>query len=315
MDTISRRKFLQTAGIASLGTAVMLSAGCSDKVNLQLDKSQPDFTFVHLTDIHLQPESKAYEGFLKAIETINNLHPRPAFCITGGDLVMDALGVNFERANLLYNMYSEAKKKLKMPVYDVLGNHECFGVYEESGIIPDHPEYGKEMFKKRLGNGRTYSSFDYQGWHFMLLDTIGLTADRKYIGELSSNEIEWMKADLQNTGADTPVVMVSHIPLVTALPEYLYPFEKSDPSWQVTNTNEIAPELEKHNVKLVLSGHLHMVESWLYKSMNFTCSGAVCGSWWGGDYRGFQEGFTLVSVKGGEAETEYIDYGWTVEMT
>jgi len=57
------------------------------------------FTFAFLTDIHLQPELEAVEGFRKAIDTINALHPD--FVLTGGDLVMDALDETYGRADPL----------------------------------------------------------------------------------------------------------------------------------------------------------------------------------------------------------------------
>ena len=62
-----------------------------------------------------------------------------------------------------------------MPVYNTLGNHEVFGLYEKSGISPEHPEYGKQMYKNKLGDGKTYFSFDHIGWHFIILDGIGFT--------------------------------------------------------------------------------------------------------------------------------------------
>jgi phosphodiesterase/alkaline phosphatase D-like protein len=42
-----------------------------------------------MTDMHLQPERNAVEGYRRAIKTVNNLNP--AFVITGGDLIYDAL--------------------------------------------------------------------------------------------------------------------------------------------------------------------------------------------------------------------------------
>lgn len=55
---------------------VILAASCRKK-------SQTDnFSFAFITDIHLQPERNAVEGFLKAIDTINDLNPD--FVITGG---------------------------------------------------------------------------------------------------------------------------------------------------------------------------------------------------------------------------------------
>jgi len=39
----------------------------------------------------------------------------------------------------------------------------------------------------------------------------------------------------------------------------------------------------KHkNVKLCLSGHLHLVDRVDYNGVTYLCDGAVCGGWWKG---------------------------------
>ena len=59
----------------------------------------------------------------------------------------------------LYKLYLETEEKFNMPVYNTLGNHEIFGIYKESGVSSDHPEYGEKMFEKRIGE--SYYSFDH----------------------------------------------------------------------------------------------------------------------------------------------------------
>ena len=88
-----------------------------------------------MTDIHVQPENRAAEGFRKAIDKVNLLNPD--FVITGGDLIMDALGQTKSRSDSLYNLYQDLMTLFKMPVYNTLGNHEVFGLYEKSGISPE----------------------------------------------------------------------------------------------------------------------------------------------------------------------------------
>ena len=70
----------------------------------------------------------------------------------------------------VYNLYEEVTKKFKMPVYNTMGNHEIYGIYSKSGADPSNPEYGEKMFEKRLG--KSYYTFDYDGWKFMVLNSI-----------------------------------------------------------------------------------------------------------------------------------------------
>ena len=76
--------------------------------------AQSPFRFVFITDMHLQPERNAPQGFQKAIDKINELNPD--FVLTVGDNIMDALGVNKDRMNLQFNMRDSMLKFFQMPV-------------------------------------------------------------------------------------------------------------------------------------------------------------------------------------------------------
>ena len=52
------------------------------------------------------------------------------------------------------------------------------------------------MFRRRLGDGATYTSFDHKGWHFIILDGIGFTPERRYYGHIDSLQLEWLKQEL-----------------------------------------------------------------------------------------------------------------------
>ena len=103
---------------------------------------------------------------------------------------MDALGQTFARADSLYALYQETSALFQMPVYNTMGNHEIFGLYEDSGVDPSHPEFYKKMYENRLGD--RFYSFDHQGWHFMVLDSIGRRVDREYIGFIDGQQMEWI---------------------------------------------------------------------------------------------------------------------------
>jgi 3',5'-cyclic AMP phosphodiesterase CpdA len=264
-----------------------------------------------MTDIHLQPEKSAVEGFEKAIARTNTINPD--FVLTGGDLIMDALGQKESRADSLYDLYQESVKNFKMPVYNTLGNHEVFGLYVESGIDPQHPEYGKAMYKKRLKEESSYYSFNHKGWHFMVLDGIGYTEDRHYYGKIDSLQIRWIKEDLKNISKDTPIIISTHIPFYSLLAQAEGgPTKSLSEGAVITNGNKILELFEDYNLKLVLQGHLHIVEDLYYKGTHFITAGAVSGSWWNGPRYGFEEGFVVVEVRAGDFDWHYEDYGWEV---
>jgi hypothetical protein len=86
--------------------------------------------------------------------------------------------------------------------------------------------------------------------------------------------------------------------------------EPIPPGLSIVNAHEVAPILERSNVKLVLAGHLHINETFLYKGIEYSTVGAVSGNWWKGARDGFEEGYARLEFRGEQVSWEYIDYGW-----
>ncbi|RLD80658.1 MAG: metallophosphoesterase [Bacteroidetes bacterium] len=271
---------------------------------------EESFSFAFMTDIHVQPEQNATEGFRAAIAEVNAL--KPDFVITGGDLIMDALGVSFDRADSLYALYEEVSGDFNMPVYNTIGNHEVFGIYEKSGIMPDHPDYRFGMFEKRLG--KTYYSFNHKGWHFIVLNSVQETEDRHYIGMIDEEQMEWIKSDLLEVDPETPIVISTHIPFITVYTQIIYgEYAPEYHGLVVENAREVLDIFTGHDLKIVLQGHLHYLEDIQVYGTHFITVGAVSGRWWSGANHDVEEGFLMVNVHGDDFCWEYVDFGWEVE--
>jgi 3',5'-cyclic-AMP phosphodiesterase len=293
--------------IAIILISVVALSSFSQTIN---EENKADFSFVFCTDIHVEPERNAVKGFNQAIDTINKL--QPAFVITGGDLIMDALGQSYERSDSLYDLYQEVSKNFTMPVHNTMGNHEIYGIYTKSGADTTNPEYGEKMFEKRLG--KSYYSFDYDGWKFMVLNSIEDTKKSEYIGLIDSMQINWIKEELVKTDSTTPIVISTHIPFITAfMQKYYGSTVANDSSLVVINAKEVIDLFKGHNLKLVLQGHLHTVEDIFIDGVHFITGGAVSAAWWTGPNMGFEEGFMFITVKGEDFNWKYIDYGWQFE--
>ncbi len=267
------------------------------------------FSFVFVTDIHITPERNATEGFLQAIDTINKISPD--FVLSGGDNIMDALGQSYEASDSLYNLYFETAKNLTMPVYTTMGNHEVFGLYEKSGISPEHKLYGKKMYEDRLA--QRYYSFDHKGWHFVIIDGIGFTEDRHYYGHVDAEQIEWLKKDLDEAD-NRPIIVSTHIPLLSVGSQIMQgPTVGMSEGSVITNANEVRKILEQHNTKLVLQGHLHFLEDVQYNGIHYITGGAVSAQWWQGPRFGMEEGFVEINVQADDFNWKYIDFGWEAQ--
>ena len=296
--------FLNLSKLIVLISIIILPVSCKKK------EKPEKFSFAFITDIHLQPESNAIEGFLEAIDTINDL--KPDFVITGGDLIMDALGQRYGRADSLYTLYLETVKALKMPVYNAMGNHEIYGIYSRSGADPEHPDYGEKMFENRIG--KSYYSFEHKGWKFMILNSIEDTGKDSYIGLIDNDQIEWIKEELQKTDSTIPLAIITHIPFITAnTQKYQGTTLPNDSSLVISNGKEVLDLFDRYNLKLVLQGHLHLVEDIFIDDIHFITGGAICAAWWRGPYRGDEEGFVLIRIKGSEFDWEFVDYKWEVK--
>lgn len=260
--------------------------------------------FVFFTDTHIQPEIKAGEGVAAAFSKVKSL--KPDFCIQGGDHCMDIAAVPKERSMMLLDMYAKTEHMLDMPVHQVIGNHDVLGTFDSSGVPHSDPLWGKKVFLDKFG--KTYTSWDHKGYHFITLDTIDIDAKtgayRPYVDEA---QLQWLADDLQKVPAGTPIVIAAHVPLVTSVPQY---HKETYPYWKVINTYDILPVLEGHNVIAVFQGHTHVNEVVYWRNVPFITSGAVSGNWWKGSRWGTPEGFTVVELSGGRIRWRYETYGF-----
>lgn len=264
--------------------------------------AKSSFEFAFLTDIHLKPEMNAPIGFQMAIDKVNQLNPD--FVITGGDLVYDAMRGNQSRCDSLFSLYKEMSKGFRMPVYNCLGNHDLFAIYVESPEKSDHPDYKYGMFERYFG--KTYYSFNHKGWHFIVLNSLDVTEDKKYKAWFQEKQLEWLKSDLSQVDFSTPVVVVTHIPMISVFAQV-----NGGNGNATGNTAEVFKLLEKHNLKLILQGHIHWKEYGLVNDrFHYITGGSIAGNGWKGPRHGTNEGFVMVRVTGNDLTWEYIDHGW-----
>jgi len=299
------KSFKKIWRIGLLWIILLIFAGCTS--NAPSEK----FSFIFFTDCHVKSELNAKEGFLTAIERMNSIRPRPAFAIGNGDLVFDATACRFERADSLYNMYEECISLLDMTVYNVMGNHEMFGIIDRSGVSTDHPEYGKQMFKNRLGDGKTYRSFDHGNWHFILLDAF-VPENNFYKAIIYDEEMEWLKKDLAAVGPERPIVVATHAPMYTITAQLRIGATGGMKPWEtIENANELRELFSQYNVKAVLQGHLHHCEEIILYGIRYIMSGAIAAHGWQYADPDAPQGFSLFNVDGEELSWEYIIYDWS----
>ena len=229
--------------------------------------SPTTFTFIHASDTHVSAQSVGRLQQLRAIAEDR----RPDFVLVSGDLVRDALRVGEEEARGYYDLYVQEARRFSMPVWNVPGNHENFGIERHlSHVDVTHPLYGKGMYRQRLGPN--YYSFTHGGVHFVGLDSVDI-ADRWYYGHVDEVQLAWLKADLAHVPAGTPVVTFNHIPFASALdvmsgyrddgpaPTLLKVGDRTLFRHIVSNFSDVLASIGSRAWPLALGGHLHTRES------------------------------------------------------
>ncbi len=293
---INRRSFLSLLG-ASAAAAALPSVALG---------AEEGFTFLFLTDTHTQPELNAVAGTDMAMKRARTI---PAdFAIQGGDHIFDALGTPKQTVLKNFDLYDKTQEDLGLKVHHTLGNHDVCGVYTASGMAPTDPLYGKKLFADRFGP--TWYSWDHKGHHFIVLDSIGITNDHHYEARIDDDQMQWLAADLAKTPAGTPIIVTTHIPLVSAVNSYAPPAPAAAKGDGFINGPATIKLFEGHNVLGVLQGHTHINERVEWHGVPYITSGAVCGNWWKGTRWGTPEGFTVVEVAKGKLTTRYETYGF-----
>ena len=118
-----------------------------------------NFTFIHASDTHVSEKSLDRMQKLQLIIKAT----KPNFVIVTGDLVKDALRVSEVEATGYFELYMNELQKFSVPVWNIPGNHENFGIERHLSMVSkSHPLYGKKMYHHYLGPN--YYSFNVSIW-------------------------------------------------------------------------------------------------------------------------------------------------------
>ncbi len=319
---MDRRELLQCLALG--GGVSLLSGGILPKAFAAEETSSagPKRTarVAHLTDVHLYDKRSSAQGLAKALQHTQSLDDPPELIINGGDAIYDALAVDRAALESQWALWKSVwKAECSLPVQHCLGNHDVWGWDQaQSGTTGKEAGWGKQYSLDQLGLPRTYHSFDQGGWRIIVLDSMTADDETVYRGELDAVQFDWLKNELATTPAETPIAIVSHIPIVTVGALEFEDHLKDDPRKRKMLSHQDARALvhlfRKHpNVKLCLSGHTHLTERVSFSGIDFVNSGAVSGLWWKGDHYHTDEGYNVIDLfDDGTFATQYVSYGWQV---
>lgn len=270
----------------------------------------------HLTDVHVQLERGADDGLRQALQHMQGLDPAPQLLLNGGDAVMNATDAPPPRIDAQWAVWHEAFKSDGFAaVRHCLGNHDVISWASEDPAAQEH----KRRAVTELSMPERYYSFDMEGWHFVVLDSCQ-PLDGGYTARLDEAQYRWLAADLEATPAAQPVLVLSHVPILTVTGHIYDDQRVRDHHWHIpgdwvhTDAFRLQDLFTRHpNVRLCLSGHIHLRDRCQYNGVTYICGGALCAGWWGGDLQQCDEGYGVVDLYAdGSFDYQYLAFDWQV---
>lgn len=318
----SRREALKFLGLSA---GAVIAAGATSQAQTSSDSDSMRVSrkrvlrIAHLTDIHVQPERDAANGLMTVLRHVHAQPDKVDLILNTGDSIMDSMSQTDARTQLQWDLWHKiCNEHCTIPMRSALGNHDIWGwTKSKSKTTGEEPKWGKERGLEALGLKRAYYSFDQNGWHFVVLDSVMPYRD-KYKAHLGSKQLEWLDKDLAKVDPKMPVLVMSHIPILSVTPLLA-------PDVSVTGDFEFAGGaihldgqaikniFRKYpNVKIAISGHQHLVDRVDYMGVSYLCNGAVSGGWWKGkNLEECDAGYGLIDLyDDGSFENQYITYGW-----
>ena len=171
-----------------------------------------------------------------------------------------------------------AVSRVGMPVFHVMGNHDCNYYNAHQPIFPDAHNSTYNIVAQRDHEevfGPVNYSFNRGDVHIIGMRNIYYTSNTAQSCKLGflNEQVEWLKQDLALVPKDHTVLFCVHIPMMKDNTLY--------------NTPEVMTLLNTFKKMHIISGHRHFIwnyeyakEGTIYTNIYEHVMGAVCGAWW-----------------------------------
>ena len=244
-DGIDRRKFLSCMAWVGTGIVWTMAGGVptsklfaatagAGRQQAHHGKSG-EFSFVQISDSHIGFNKAANQDVTKTLQlAINRINALPGghdFILHTGDISQSAKAAEFDTAEQVIKSAKTGR------TFYVPGEHDI--------ALDDGALYRERFGKGTLGTG--WYSFTHKGVHF-----VGLNNCQQVdaMGKLGAEQLGWLKAELANLSASTPIVIFAHIPLWMVYPQW---------GWGTQDGAEALSYLKRFGSVTVLNGHIHQV--------------------------------------------------------
>jgi Icc protein len=240
-DGIDRRGFLKCMAWVGTGVVCVLQGGVLKSYALgklsehEIKNLKGELTFAQISDSHIgfnKPANPDVTATLQtAIAKINALPTPPEFLLHTGDLSHLSKAEEFDTLDQVLKS-ARTDREFYVP-----GEHD---VLNDNG-----KQYRERYGKDTVGDG--WYSFDHKGAHFIgLVNVMNLKAGG--LGNLGSEQLEWLEKDVKKLKSSTPVIVFAHIPLWSVYPDW---------GWGTEDSAQALAYLKRFGSVTVLNGHIH----------------------------------------------------------
>jgi 3',5'-cyclic AMP phosphodiesterase CpdA len=241
----ARRGALKCLAYGGAGTLFTLSAGILTPMELALarggdsDKSAAAGIplFLQISDTHIGFNKEANPDVIatltKTISLVNAMPKKPDLLIHTGDITHLSKPVEFDTAAMLLSQLNITE------THTTPGEHDV----ADASVSEYFSRFGK------ASQDRGYYSFDHHGVHFVSLINV-LNFKPNGLGNLGTEQLEWLEKDLRGRSASTPIVVFAHMPLWTIYAPW---------GWGTGDADQAMSYLQRFGSVTVLNGHIHQI--------------------------------------------------------
>ena len=245
-------------------------------------------TVIFAADTHLARNSdRAYfkKGLIACLnDEVERAGGNPIYSVILGDLTWDVFWTQNDY-NLVDFMEDMKHFKYPMTLWPVIGNHD----HDPSIPAGANTDFTAADPWRRFVCPNYYS-FNLGKVHYVVLDDIyylnidygdetyseGVVGSRNYRGNITNDQMQWLRKDLALVDYSTPVVMCLHIPAWSINSNFSY-------SPRLDNTGTLCSLLNKYKEAHIVSGHNHCnytARPTGYSHVTEHNIAATCGSLW-----------------------------------
>ncbi|MCS5718606.1 phosphodiesterase [Herbiconiux sp. CPCC 205763] len=218
---------------------------------------EPLHTIVHLSDTHFLAEEQPLYGkvdtdatLTQALRQLEGSGIRPEALVFTGDIA--DLGED-DAYRRIRGIVGPAAERLGSRVLWVMGNHDNRARMRVE-LLDEEPLADPVVTSILLG-----------GLRLIALDT---SVPGYHHGELSAEQLEWLRGELASTAPEGTIIALHHPPIPTTIPLM--------PILELQRQNELAEVIRGTDVRAILGGHLHYSTHSLFAGVPVSVAAATC---------------------------------------